>query len=41
MADAKKAFKAANPNTGIVSPEFETFVDAAAKSNPAFDYAAV
>jgi len=41
MADAKKAFKAANPNTGIVSPEFEAFVDAAAKSNPAFDYAAV
>jgi predicted aspartyl protease len=41
MADAKKAFKAANPNTSIVSPEFETFVDAAAKSNPAFDYSVV
>ena len=38
FSEAKKQWTEANPNKSVLSPEFTTFVEAAAKSNPAFAY---
>jgi hypothetical protein len=38
FSEAKKAWSESNPGKSVISPEFNTFVEAAAKANPAFAY---